>query len=83
MINYGIPPSLIEGAMEAASEFFNLPVEEKMPLMSGDVKKPVRYGTSLNHVKDTVYFWRDFLKHYSHPLSKWVNLWPSNPPQYR
>ncbi|RWR87332.1 protein DMR6-LIKE OXYGENASE 1-like protein [Cinnamomum micranthum f. kanehirae] len=71
VINCGIPPSLIEGAMEAASEFFNLPVDEKMLLMSGDVKKPVRYGTSLNHVKDTVYFWRDFLKHYSHPLSKW------------
>ncbi|KAF7845034.1 flavanone 3-dioxygenase 3-like [Senna tora] len=73
----------MEDAMEAAIEFFNLPNEEKMLWFSDDVHKPIRYGTSLNHAIDQVYCWRDFIKHYSHPLSDWIHLWPSNPPSYR
>ena len=73
----------MNNAMEAAREFFNLPSEEKMKLYSDDVNKPVRYDTSFNHVKDEVYCWRDFIKHYSHPLSDWIHLWPSDPPSYR
>lgn len=72
----------MKDAIEAASEFFHLPQEEKMLLFSEDVHKPVRYGTSLNQAKDEVYCWRDFIKHYSHPIEKWIHLWPSNPPTY-
>ncbi|XVF79746.1 hypothetical protein PTKIN_Ptkin15bG0014400 [Pterospermum kingtungense] len=83
VINHGIPLSIVNDALDAAAEFFNLPLEEKMPLLSDNVHAPVRYGTSLNHASDKVHFWRDFIKHYSHPLSDWIHLWPSNPPSYR
>ncbi|KAL7203913.1 hypothetical protein ACSBR2_017051 [Camellia fascicularis] len=54
--------------------FFDLPNEEKLRLASADVCNPVRYGTSMNHVKDKFYFWRDFIKHYSHLISTWIDL---------
>lgn len=73
----------MKDALEAAKEFFNLPIEEKMLLLSDNIHEPVRYGTSLNHVVDRVHFWRDFIKHYSHPISEWIRIWPSNPPTYK
>ncbi|KAF8087815.1 hypothetical protein N665_0565s0001, partial [Sinapis alba] len=83
VINHGIPQSVVRDALDAATQFFDLPVEEKMLLVSANVHQPVRYGTSLNHSTDRVHYWRDFIKHYSHPLSKWINMWPSNPPCYK
>ncbi|KAK9273122.1 hypothetical protein L1049_017929 [Liquidambar formosana] len=83
VINHGISPSLMKDALDTATGFFNLPTEEKMLMVSDNVHQPVRYGTSLNHVNDEVHFWRDFIKHYSHPISKWIHLWPSNPPSYK
>ncbi|XP_059650999.1 flavanone 3-dioxygenase 3 [Cornus florida] len=83
VINHGIPPSVTHGALDSAAEFFNLPIEEKMQLFSENVHEPVRYSTSLNHDKDKVRFWRDFIKHYSNPISTWIDRWPSNPPCYK
>nr|KYP57252.1 Protein SRG1 [Cajanus cajan] len=83
VINHGIDQIVMDEALEVASEFFNLPNEEKMRLFSEDVHKPVRYGTSLNQARDEVYCWRDFIKHYSHPISDWIHMWPSNPSNYR
>ncbi|PON58816.1 Non-heme dioxygenase N-terminal domain containing protein [Parasponia andersonii] len=83
LIHHGVSPLVMKDALDAAAEFFNLPMEEKMLLGSDNVNEPVRYGTSLNHVKDKVHFWRDFIKQYSHPISKWIHLWPSKPPSYR
>ncbi|VVB03385.1 unnamed protein product [Arabis nemorensis] len=83
VINHGISSSVVKDALDAATQFFNLPVEEKMLLVSANVHKPVRYGTSINHSTDRVHYWRDFIKHYSHPLSKWIDMWPSNPPCYK
>ncbi|KAF7147280.1 hypothetical protein RHSIM_Rhsim03G0034200 [Rhododendron simsii] len=83
VINHGIPSMYANDAIDAATEFFNLPSEEKMHLASTDVRKPVRYGTGLNHIEDKVHFWRDFIKHYCHPISTWIHLWPSNPSSYK
>ncbi|KAG5627047.1 hypothetical protein H5410_012265 [Solanum commersonii] len=83
VVNHGIPISVMKDTIDAASEFFNLPTEEKRNLLSSNVHDPVRYGTSLNHVKDKVYFWRDFLKHYANPTSTWLDFWPSNPTGYK
>ncbi|XP_054781887.1 flavanone 3-dioxygenase 3-like [Prosopis cineraria] len=83
VINHGIDQSIMDDALEAATEFFDLHSEEKMKLYSEDVNKPVRYDTSFNHEKDKILCWRDFIKLYSHPLSDWIHLWPSNPPNYR
>ncbi|KAJ1443654.1 Oxoglutarate/iron-dependent dioxygenase [Sesbania bispinosa] len=83
VINHGINQSVMDEALEVAREFFNLPNDEKMRLFSDDVHSPVRYGTSLNQARDEVFCWRDFIKHYSHPISDWIHMWPSNPPSYR
>ncbi|CAN4111873.1 unnamed protein product [Withania somnifera] len=83
VINHGIPLSVMDDAIYAASEFFHLPTQDKRHLLSSNVHDPVRYGTSLNHVKDKVFFWRDFLKHYANPTSTWIDLWPSNPTCYK
>ncbi|KAI8562400.1 hypothetical protein RHMOL_Rhmol03G0034400 [Rhododendron molle] len=42
VINHGIPSTYVNDAINTATEFFNLPSEEKMHLASADVHKPVR-----------------------------------------
>ncbi|XP_076927596.1 flavanone 3-dioxygenase 3-like [Bidens hawaiensis] len=83
VINHGIPTSVMQDALDSAEEFFDLPSDEKMCFALTDVHKPVRYGTSMNHGMDKVFYWRDFIKHYANPISEWIHLWPSNPPTYR
>ncbi|XP_060180713.1 flavanone 3-dioxygenase 3-like [Lycium barbarum] len=83
VVNHGIPQSVMKDALDAASEFFDVPNEEKKILFSTNVHAPVRYGTSMNQSKDKVYFWRDFLKHYSNPIASFIDMWPSNPTTYR
>ncbi|XP_071686567.1 flavanone 3-dioxygenase 3-like [Rutidosis leptorrhynchoides] len=83
VINHGIPTSIVEGSLDAAEEFFNMPSDEKICFASANVHDPVRYGTSMNHGLDKVFYWRDFIKHYANPLSEWIHLWPSNPPIYK
>ncbi|CAK9149423.1 unnamed protein product [Ilex paraguariensis] len=83
VINHGVPLPVINDALNSAMLFFNWSNKEKIFLASDNVHEPVRYGTSLNHVKDKVHFWRDFIKHYSHPIPTWIDLWPSNPPSYK
>ncbi|KAL1562092.1 hypothetical protein AAHA92_04710 [Salvia divinorum] len=83
VINHGIHVSLTDEALDVAAEFFEMPNDIKMRLASTNVHEPVRYGTSLNQVKDKVQYWRDFIKHYSNPISTWIDLWPSEPPTYK
>ncbi|KAF7147273.1 hypothetical protein RHSIM_Rhsim03G0034100 [Rhododendron simsii] len=42
VINHGIPSTYVNDAIDTATEFFNLPSEEKMHLASADVHKPIR-----------------------------------------
>ena len=74
MINHGIFPSVTNGALIAAQKFFELPMEEKMELASDDITRPVRYSSSSQ---------RSFLKQYSHPIEKWIDLWPTKPADFR
>ncbi|GAB2294164.1 hypothetical protein Dimus_028384 [Dionaea muscipula] len=83
VVNHGICQSVLDGVMESAKGFFELPEEEKLKYISKDVHKPVRCGTSLKDQADKVQFWRVFLKHYAHPVSQWIDLWPNDPPNYR
>ncbi|XP_057745074.1 flavanone 3-dioxygenase 3 [Arachis stenosperma] len=83
IVNHGISESVLEGAISVASKFFDLPTKEKLKLGSSDVRKPVRYATSLKDGVDKHQFWRVFLKHYAHPLNDWIHMWPDNPPDYR
>lgn len=82
-MKHGVSEAMLDEALSVACKFFDLPTREKMKLMSNDVHKPVRCGTSLKDGIDKVQFWRVFLKHYAHPLKDWIHLWPQNPPDYR
>nr|AGT21478.1 KUOX1-like [Tarenaya spinosa] len=83
IVNHGISQSILDEALSAAAGFFELPAKEKEKLMSNDVYNPVRYGTSLKDGLDKIQFWRIFLKHYAHPLDKYIHLWPGKPSGYR
>jgi isopenicillin N synthase-like dioxygenase len=80
VINHGISQSVMDGAFEAALDFFKLPSEIKEEFASDDLRQPVRYDTSS---KDGISMSRAFLKHYAHPLSDWMQYWPEKPPIYR
>ncbi|KAI9109320.1 hypothetical protein K1719_019664 [Acacia pycnantha] len=84
VINHGISEFVIEDAIDTAMKFFELPEEEKMSQASDDIYKPVRYGTNIRNddAKQESCLQRSF-KLYSHPISNWIHLWPSNPPNYR
>lgn len=73
----------MDGALAAASGFFELPTPEKMIYMSNDLRKPVRYGMSLKDGEEVTQNRRFFMKHYAHPLEQWITSWPLNPPCYR
>lgn len=83
IINHDLDISLMEKMLEAVKEFFDLSLEEKVIYASSDVMNPVRYGTSLNTSKQHALHWRDYLRHYGHPISSTFHLWPNKPPAYR
>ncbi|PHU22604.1 hypothetical protein BC332_07711 [Capsicum chinense] len=83
VINHGISQSILDGALSAAFDFFELPTEGEEKFISNDVYKSVRYGTSLKDGEDKVQFWRVFIKHHANPLNDWIELWPENPQEYR
>ncbi|PSS14444.1 Protein DOWNY MILDEW RESISTANCE like [Actinidia chinensis var. chinensis] len=83
IINHGIEISLMEEMLKAVEGFFQLPWEEKMKYASEDVMNPVRYGTSLNTPKQHALHWRDYLRHFGHPIHNHFHLWPSQPTNYR
>ncbi|GJN01403.1 hypothetical protein PR202_ga18668 [Eleusine coracana subsp. coracana] len=80
VVNHGISKSIMKGALEAASEFFELSAEHKEVFTSTDIRQPVRYDTSS---RDGISRARSFLKHYANPLEDWVQFWPMYPPTYR
>ncbi|KAF5950026.1 hypothetical protein HYC85_012019 [Camellia sinensis] len=83
IVNHGISESVIEGALDVNSEFFDMPIANKVELMSDDVYKPVRFSTVHGNSPIEGQFFKNFLKLYAHPLEDFVALWPNNPPHYR
>ncbi|XP_059628923.1 protein DOWNY MILDEW RESISTANCE 6-like [Cornus florida] len=83
VINHGVSTEAVEKMLEAADEFFQLPVEEKMKLYSDDPSKTTRLSTSFNVKKEKVHNWRDYLRLHCHPLEQYVPEWPSNPSSFK
>ncbi|XP_030441431.1 protein DOWNY MILDEW RESISTANCE 6-like [Syzygium oleosum] len=83
VINHGVSTEAVERLQEVAGEFFRLPVEEKMKLYSEDPTKTMRLSTSFNVTKETVHNWTDYLRLHCHPLDKYTEEWPSNPPTFK
>ncbi|KDP30058.1 hypothetical protein JCGZ_18383 [Jatropha curcas] len=83
VINHGVSLEEMEKMIGVASEFFRLPVEEKLKLYSDDPSKTIRLSTSFNVNKEKVHNWRDYLRLHCYPLDKYVPEWPSNPPPFK
>ncbi|CAD6257319.1 unnamed protein product [Miscanthus lutarioriparius] len=83
VVNHGVARELIDGLLDVARRFFELPLARRAQYMSPDVRAPVRYGTSFNQAKDAVLFWRDFLKLGCQPLHAVVASWPDEPADLR
>jgi isopenicillin N synthase-like dioxygenase len=73
----------LKNTAEVASEFFKLPVEEKLKLYSDDPTKTMRLSTSFNVNKEEVHNWRDYLRLHCYPLDNYVPEWPSNPSSFK
>jgi isopenicillin N synthase-like dioxygenase len=80
VINHGVSKIVMDGALEAASEFFDMSTGYKEVHASDDIRSPVRYDTTS---RDGISKSRSFLKHYANPLDDWINLWPMQPATYR
>lgn len=83
LVNHGIPSDVISSMIDVGKRFFELPMEERDKYMSSDMRSPVRYGTSFNQDKDSVFCWRDFLKLMCHPMLDVLPHWPSSPVDFR
>lgn len=74
----------MKDALVVAKEFFDLPVEEKERFYSEDpnlISCVVK--TSIDFPKEKFHFWRDTLRHRTHPLEDHIHRWPENPARYR
>jgi isopenicillin N synthase-like dioxygenase len=80
VINHGVSKSVMNGALEAALEFFDMSTEHKEVFASDDIRGPIRYDTS---ARDGISKSRSFLKHYANPLEDWIKFWPMQPATYR
>lgn len=83
VVNHGVSKEAVADMLRVATEFFSLPVEEKLKLYSDDPSKTMRLSTSFNVNKEKVHNWRDYLRLHCYPLEKYVPEWPSNPSSFK
>ncbi|KAI3908298.1 hypothetical protein MKX01_027320 [Papaver californicum] len=83
IINHGISNDTIGNMIDVSRQFFQQPMEERSKFMSTDVQAPVRYGTSFNQRKDSIFCWRDFLKLVCHSMEDSLPHWPTSPSDFR
>ncbi|KAA8550760.1 hypothetical protein F0562_002444 [Nyssa sinensis] len=84
VINHGVPENLMDDTMNVFEEFFDMPAEEKENLCSEDPNKSCRLYTSMrNFAEEEVHYWKDTLRHFSHPLEDHMESWPEKPDRYR
>ncbi|KAL4201864.1 hypothetical protein AMTRI_Chr02g260880 [Amborella trichopoda] len=83
VINHGVNVSLMQEMLKSVEAFFSLPWDEKMKYASDNVMDPVRYGTSMNSSAPHALHWRDYFRHFGHPVHNTVHLWPHMPPGYK
>ncbi|XP_057472575.1 hyoscyamine 6-dioxygenase-like [Actinidia eriantha] len=84
VINHGVSEELMEDTMSLFKEFFDMPAEELAEYYSEDRTKSFRLCTSgMNHNKDDVNLWKDWVSHLCHPLENYVQSWPEKPARYR
>lgn len=84
LVNHSVPPALIERVMSVASQFFELPLEEKQ-IYANTPESLTGYGSRMGVAKDTILDWGDYFLHYVWPpeLRDMEEVWPDKPESYR
>ncbi|KAJ6683574.1 hypothetical protein OIU85_007278 [Salix viminalis] len=59
---------LLSSILDGCQGFFDLAEEEKKEFKGNHVLDPIRSGTSFNVSMEKVFYWRDFLKVFVHPV---------------
>ncbi|KAK6142913.1 hypothetical protein DH2020_023261 [Rehmannia glutinosa] len=64
LVNHGIPETLLKAIIDASSEYFELPEEEKRQYETKCPSDPIKSGNSslINTANHRVHLWRDFVK---------------------
>lgn len=84
VINHGVPENVINKMMRVAEEFFDMPIEEKLPYYSTDQSKLPRLHTSVpGKEHGEVSYWRDCLKLACYPTENFMHTWPEKPSKFR
>ncbi|OAY75842.1 2'-deoxymugineic-acid 2'-dioxygenase [Ananas comosus] len=84
VINHGVPENVINEMMRVAEEFFDMPIEEKLPYYSTDLSKLPRLHTSApGKEHEEVSYWRDCLKLACYPTENFMHTWPEKPRKFR
>lgn len=83
LINHGVSKKLMNDVLDVASEFFELPAEDRACFYSDDPNRSCRLRTSINYDREEVHYWRDNLRHPCHPPEECMQLWPEKPAYYR
>lgn len=73
----------VEKMLGVATDFFDLPVVDKLIMFSDNPSKTMRLSTSFNVNKEKVHNWRDYLRLHCYPLEKYMPEWPSIPSSFK
>ncbi|KAB5516037.1 hypothetical protein DKX38_026685 [Salix brachista] len=66
--DWGFFMKLLSLILDGCKGFFDLEEEEKQEFKGNHVLDPIRSGTSFNVSVEKVFYWRDFLKVFVHPV---------------
>ncbi|XP_074265404.1 flavanone 3-dioxygenase 2-like [Silene latifolia] len=87
LINHGIPKDLCENVLEVITEFFHLPYEDKVDMLSVthmEDGKLFKYYIKDEKTKEKIFMWGEALFHTWHPVDvRFVQNLPTIPPSYR
>ncbi|KAJ6293380.1 hypothetical protein OIU78_025370 [Salix suchowensis] len=81
--NHGIPRPTVDSIFDTTREFFHQPKEERMKFYTPDPNSDIRLMNAYKDEVANVYVARESLKFHCHPVEKYVNKWPTNPPSFR
>ncbi|KAK7267377.1 hypothetical protein RIF29_20049 [Crotalaria pallida] len=84
VINHGVSLNIMDETRSVFKELFQMPVEYKQTLCTGDPLSPCKMCTSsITYAIQKVHLWRDNFRHPCHPPEKWQHFWPEKPTRYR
>ena len=99
MKNHGIPDTVINNALAAAQEFFELPLDKKMEVHNKKTPNFKGYNSILSSVNDPAsdgdlhegfeFGWEEIIpkendeKRANDGVMAGANIWPSDPPNFR